>query len=664
MRTFTHILTQDIETRSKADIKKVGALNYALDPSTEVVVITYSLDYGPGIQIDRTEKRAPAAAVMDQRLAEYVKLLHDPNCEKRAYNAPFEFSVLSRFFGPLNFEEWFDDMLPVVYAGYPSSLDAAGKALGLGEDQRKLDTGKELVAFFSTPASYTDSGEAIWHEPDDYIEKWQEYLKYNRQDVVAEMAIADKLSGIQIPDSLLQQWRTDLKINLRGVQLDTEMVEAAARISAEINADYLEKMAELTGLPNPNSIQQLKRWLDERGDAVGSLDKKAVETLLTRSDLPPDVRQVLTFRQAIGRAAVKKYPAMLECVCRDGRARGLLRFYAAQTGRWSSSHIQFQNLARVHLPYEDQKLARKLIRSGNVEMLSVLYGDITDVLAQLVRTALIPSPGNVFIDADFSAIEARVLAWVAGEKWTLEAFARGKDIYCETASMMFGIPVTKHDGTNNRQKGKTAALGLGYGGGVEALKRMGALEAGLQEEELPDIVQKWREANPHIVHFWYDINEAAIAVVQNGGSRVVGKVIIAKEFDMNTGHSAMSILLPSGRKLYYRDPVIELDKWGRDSVNYVDRTGKKTELYGGKIAENVTQAVARDLLAEAIERLEASGYPVVCHVHDEVLIDIRPYADSDVMLSDVVKIMSQNPSWASGLPIAADGWVGDFFTKD
>ena len=374
------------------------------------------------------------------------------------------------------------------------------------------------------------------------------------------------------------------------------MIKAAVQISTEINTDYLDKMAELTGLPNPNSIQQMKHWLDEKGITVGSLDKKTVETLLTRSDLPPDVRQVLTFRRAIGRAAVKKYPAMLECACRDGRARGLLRFYAAQTGRWSSSHIQFQNLARVHLPYEDQKLARKLIRSGNVEMLSVLYGDITDVLAQLVRTALIPSPGNVFIDADFSAVEARVLAWLAGEKWTLEAFARGKDIYCETASMMFGIPVTKHDGTNNRQIGKTASLSLSYNGGAEALNRMGAQEAGLKEEELPDIVQKWREANPHIVRFWYDLNEAAIAVVRNGGSRIVGKVIIAKEFDMNTGHSAMSMLLPSGRKLYYRDPMIEPDKWGRDSVSYLDRTGKKTGLYGGKIAENVTQAVARDLL--------------------------------------------------------------------
>lgn len=660
-------LSIDLETYSSVPIQKAGAQSYIMSPDFEILLFAYSLNGADPVVCDFAQG--------EQLPAWVANALLDPNCLKHAYNAPFEWGCLSKYMGrQLPPEQWRCTMFHGLYAGYTAGLDATGRALGLSEDKRKLNTGKALIRYFCVPCAPSKSnGGRTRNYPRHAPDRWELFKEYNRQDVITEMEIERRLSAIPVPDFVQKEWETDLVINSRGVAVDMGMVEGALELGATVRSTLTTEAVQISGLDNPNSVKQLASWLEsETGEEINGLRKDTVAKMLARDDNSPEVQRMLEIRQELGKTSTKKYDAIDVAVCPDGRVRGLLQFYGAnRTGRWAGRLVQVQNLPRTYT--EPLELARDLVKGRKLDALKLIYGSVPDTLSQLIRTAFIAAPGNVLIDADFSAIEARVISWLAGEEWRLEVFRTHGKIYEASASQMFGVPIELIKKGNPeyalRQKGKVAELALGYQGSTGALINMGALDMGIPEEDLPDIVSRWRDANKRIRDLWYKVDAAAVQVITQGGSVGVSSLILAHEWDANQNTDYMTITLPSGRKLFYNAPQIGVNQWGNPSISYMgmDQTTKKwkrIETYGGKLVENCVQAIARDCLAQAIEHLEAEGLPVIFHIHDEVVIDIKPFASNKEMLAKTVEIMSRPVPWAPGLPLGADGWVGKFFKKD
>lgn len=660
-------LSIDLETYSDVNLKKAGLYRYVQSPAFEILLFAYSFDGAPTQVIDMAQG--------EEIPMEVIHALTDPQCLKHAYNAAFEWYCLSKYMGAqLPPAQWRDTMLHGLYAGYTAGLDATGQALGIPEDKQKLTTGKALIRYFCVPCKATKAnGGRTRNYPHHDPEKWELFKTYNGQDVVAEMEIERRLSVFPVPDFVQKQWETDLLINARGVAVDMDFCEGALELGETIRAQLTDEAVQLSGLQNPNSVKQLARWLSaETGDDITSLRKETIKELLGR-DNADHVQRMLEIRQELGKTSTKKYDAIEAAVCDDGRVRGLLQFYGAnRTGRWAGRLVQVQNLPRTYT--EPLEFARELVKGRKLDALRTVYGSPNDTLSQLIRTAFVAAPGNVLIDADFSAIEARVISWLADEEWRLEVFRTHGKIYEASASQMFGVPLERIKKGNPeyslRQRGKVAELALGYQGGVPAMRQMdtGKLLADLPDEEIKDIVDKWRNTNPKIRNLWYSFNDAAIRVIQNGGSLRVRCCTFARECDCIRGTTCMTVSLPSGRKLYYVEPSVGENRWGGPSITYMGVNDKnkwgRIETYGGKLVENVVQAIARDCLAQAIEHLEAAGLPVVFHIHDEVVIDTAAFDTNDAMLDKVVKIMSTPIPWAEGLPLGADGWVGAFFKKD
>jgi len=659
-------LSIDIETFSSEPIAKTGLYKYVQSPDFEILLLAWSLDGSPVQVIDlaRGEK------IPD----ELKEALFDETVIKHAFNAAFEWYCLSKWLqvdDPVAWlPQWRCTMLHSQYCGYPSSLKAAGAALGLKADKQKDRNGDALIRYFCIPCAPSAKGRVRnmpYHAPD----RWLLFKEYNRQDVVAEMEIERRLSRFPVPKTVQKQWEQNQIINRRGAALDLPLIEGALAMDQQKSALLQREAVELTGLSNPNSRSQLLQWLAGQGVTTADLQSETIADLLKKDDLSPTVRRVLEIRQDTGKTSIKKYAAMKEAVCADGRVRGLLKFYGAnRSGRWAGQLIQPQNLPRTYLDAATVPLARELTKSKNIEALQMIFGSVPDTLSQLIRTAFVPSKGNRFVDADFSAIEARVIAWLSDEQWRLSVFRSHGKIYEASAAAMFGVPIeTIAKGKENyslRAKGKIAELALGYQGGVGALTAMGALKMGLTEEELQGIVQRWRKANPCIVRLWNEVQNAALEAVRTGQPRVVaGKCGFVLTSD-GEDQTFLTVILPSGREMYYAHPFLSQNRFGAESLSFwgLDQQTKKwspQETYGGKLTENIVQAVARDCLAFAIEQLEKAGFPIVFHIHDEVVIDVPPdRADLDT----VVHIMSQPPPWAKDLPLAADGWVGDYFTKD
>lgn len=665
-----HHLSIDLETYSSVDIQKAGLYKYVQSPDFQILLFAYSLDRAPVEVVDLIGGEALPYWMRDALLSAMFT--------KHAYNAAFEWYCLSTFLGLSEeqrrvwLSQWQCTMIQALYCGYPASLDAVGKALGLPEDKQKDKSGKALIRYFCVPCKPTKAnGGRTRNFPAHEPKKWARFKEYCRQDVATEKTVALRFSGHRVPESVWQEWRTSTWMSARGVAVDTGLIEGALACDAAEAGRLTAEAARLTGLANPNSTQQLLPWLRARGVDISDLQKETVAEALDNGGLEPDAERVLSLRQELAKASVKKYIAMTAGLCEDHRIRGLLQYYGAnRTGRWAGRLVQVQNLPRTYLHGAALSQARELARTGVPDALRWRFGTVADILSQLVRTAFVPREGCVFVDADFSAIEARVVAWLAGEEWVLNVFRTHGKIYEATASQMFGVPIDRIAKGNPeydlRQKGKVATLALGYGGGESALVAMGALRMGIAEDELSGIVQRWRTANPAIVRCWRLLGNAALTAVREGKPVSVLRLMFAREADFDNGLDFLTVTLPSGRKLFYAQPHITKDRWGRDSLGYygVNQTTKRwmpMETYGGKLTENIVQAIARDCLAEAVERLEAAGIPVVFHIHDEVVCEIPREQAS---LQKVVDIMSKNPAWAPDLPLSADGWVGDFFTKD
>lgn len=666
---MTHHLSIDLETYSSVNLKKAGAQAYIRSPDFEILLFAYSLDGGPVQVIDMAQGEVIPTDILAALTA--------PEYLKHAYNAAFEWGCLSRYMGQeLPPSQWRDTMLHGLYCGYTAGLEATGRALGIPEDKQKLNTGKALIRYFGVPCKPTKAnGGRTRNYPHHDPDKWRLFKEYNAQDVEAEMEIARFLSTFPVPAEVQKQWETDLIINARGVAVDMDFVHGALEMGDTVRTELTDEAVKISGLYNPNSVRQLSQWLsDETGEDVSNLRKETVAEMLARDDNSAEVNRMLEIRQELGKTSTKKYDAIEEAVCADGRVRGLLQFYGAnRTGRWAGRLVQVQNLPRTYT--EPLELARELVKGRKLDALRVIYGSPNDTLSQLIRTAFVAAPGNVLIDADFSAIEARVISWLAGEEWRLEVFRTHGKIYEASASQMFGVPLERIKKGNPeyalRQRGKVAELALGYQGGVGAMRNMdvGNLLADLSDDEVQEIVNRWRSTNPKIRNMWYDFDSAAAEVIVNGGTVRVRDCVLAREYDCLRGATCMAITLPSGRKLYYIDPAVGENRWGGSSLSYMgmDQTTKKwkrIETYGGKLVENCVQAIARDCLAQAIEYLEAAGLPVVFHVHDEVVIDVAPFGTDAEMLDKVVSIMTRPIPWAQGLPLGADGWVGQFFKKD
>ncbi len=664
-----HNLSVDLETFSSVDIKKAGAQAYIRSPDFEILLFGYSLDGAPSVCIDMAQG--------EEIPPEILSALTDSAYLKHAYNAAFEWGCLSRYMGQkLPPSQWRDTMLHGLYCGYTAGLEATGRVLGIPEDKQKLNTGKALIRYFCVPCKPTKANGGRnrnypHHDPD----KWALFKEYNVQDVEAEMEIERYLSTFPVPDEVQRQWETDLLINDRGVAVDMDFVMGALEVGETVRTELTNEAVQISGLYNPNSVKQLAGWLaDETGSDVSNLRKETVNEMLSREDNSDAVQRMLEIRQELGKTSTKKYDAIEEAVCEDGRVRGLLQFYGAnRTGRWAGRLVQVQNLPRTYT--EPLELARELVKGRKLDALKVIYGSPNDTLSQLIRTAFIAAPGNVLIDADFSAIETRVISCLADQEWRLEVFRTHGKIFEASASQMFGVPLERIKKGNPeyelRQRGKVAELALGYQGGVGAMRTMdvGGLLADLPDEEVQEIVNRWRDTNPKIRELWYAFDGAAAQVITNGGAVRVRNCVFARECDCIRGTTCLTITLPSGRKLYYIDPATGENRWGGTSLSYMgmDQTTKKwqrVETYGGKLVENCVQAIARDCLAYAIENLEAAGLPVVFHVHDEVVIDVAPFGTADEMLNKVVSLMTIPIPWASGLPLDADGWVGQYFKKD
>ena len=564
-------------------------------------------------------------------------------------------------------------MLHGLYCGFTAGLDATGKALGLPSDKQKLSVGKALIRYFCIPCNPTKSnGGRTRNRPKHDPDKWSLFKTYCQQDVYAEMEIERRLSAFPVPDDVEKQWQTDIKINARGVAVDMELVQGALEIDGRSRDELTAEAVAITGLDNPNSIAQLAKWVeDTTGETLPDLRKDTVEQLLKTKAVTGSAERMLEIRQELGKTSTKKYNAIEAAVCADGRVRGLLQFYGAnRTGRWAGRLVQVQNLPRTYIDIKLLPMTRDAVKKRDGDKLKVLYGSIPDTLSQLIRTSFVAGENRILVDADFSSIEARVIAWLAQEEWVLDVFKTHGKIYEATASQMFGVPIEKIKKGNPeyalRQRGKVATLALGYQGGVGALIAMGALTMGIPEEDLQDIVYRWREANKRIVDLWYKLQKAVITTIQTGRQSGVNGLLISREFDLNSGLDFLTITLPSNRKLYYASPSLGQNQWGEPSISYkgMNQTTKRweqLETYGGKLVENCVQAIARDCLALTIEKLEANGFPIVFHIHDEVVIDCPINKAS---LDDVVKLMTEPIPWAQGLPLNADGWTGEFFRKD
>lgn len=657
-------LNIDIETYSSVDLSKSGLYRYVQSDDFTILLFAYSVDGGEVDVIDLAQGgRIPS----DVRA-----LLTNPEVLKYAYNAAFEWYSLSRYLGipPLLWlSQWRCTMLHGLYCGYTAGLDATGNALGLPQEKQKLQTGKALIRLFCTPHTPTARNPKGRTFPTDEPEKWALFLAYNRQDVVTEMEIGRRLAPFPVPDFVQKEWELDQRINAAGIALDRELIAGALAIAAQETDALTREAQKLTNLENPNSVGQLKEWLITQTDTdIESLDKETVKEFLQR-DLPQKVRRVLEIRQELGKSSVKKYNAMEHAVCPDGRVRGLLQFYGAnRTGRWAGRLVQVQNLPRNYI--EELDYARSLVKQRDAAGLTLAFGSVQDTLSQLIRTAFIPAQGHRFVVADFSAIEARVIAWLAGETWRQEVFRTHGKIYEASASAMFSVPIERIKKGNPeyalRQKGKIAELALGYGGGKTALISMGALKMGLSEEELPDIVQRWRKSNPHIVRLWYALEAAALETVRTGSQSGANGILFRMESDIPTGQLFLTVTLPSNRKLFYTKPYIGGNRFGGESLHYlgVNQTNKKwcdLETYGGKLTENIVQAIARDCLAVTLQRLEDAGYQTVMHIHDEAVMDV-PEQRAD--LNAACDIMRQPILWAPGLILNAAGFVGSYYKKD
>lgn len=652
-------LSIDIETYSPVNLAKSGVYPYADHPGFDLLLFGYSIDGGSVDVVDLAQGNTLPRSVLDA--------LVDPGVVKWAFNAAFERVCLSAWLrrhhpellsgGFLDPAQWRCAMVWSAYLGLPMSLEAVATVLGL--DVQKDQEGKRLIKQFCTPAtpSVLNAGKTR-NLPASDPSSWARFIEYNRRDVAVELAIHDRLATIPMPNTEWDTYALDQRINDAGILLDHTLVDAAVALDEQHRGATLVRARELTGLANPNSPIQLKNWLNEHGCPIGSLTKTDVATAL--GSATGEVKEVLELRGDLAKSSVKKYQAMHNVTGSDGRACGLLQFYGAgRTGRFAGRLVQVQNLPRNYLPDLDQ--ARALTRQGNLDALELLYDSVPDTLSQLIRTAFIPSPGNRFIVADFSAIEARVIAWLAAEAETLQAFRDGKDLYCETASRMFGVPVEKH-GINSelRQKGKIAVLACGYGGSVGALKAMGALGMGLAEHELKPIVDAWRAANPHIVQLWADVEEAAITTITSR------QPIHLRNLRFTVESGIMFIKLPSGRRLSYVQPKLGENRWGNPSITYMGTTtGRhwgRLETYGGKLVENIVQAIARDLLVTGMHTVAKAGHQIVMHVHDEIIID-EP-KDSGFTVADACALMSTLPTWADGLPLEADGYECSYYRKD
>ena len=659
-----HHLSVDLETRSGADITKTGSYRYIQDPDFRILLFGYRVDDGPVQVID--------LEAGEEIPSKIVTALHNPQYVKHAYNAAFEWYALNRAGYTTPIEQWQCTMIWSLYCGYAGSLANTGEAMCLGEDKKKLMTGKALIRYFCTPQRPTKTFKKKYHDPADDPDKWELFKEYNAQDVVAESEILARLSRFPVPEDEWELWRDDIRMNAFGVRVDTQLIGGALNINDQSQRELTDEAARITGLANPNSTAQLLPWLADHGCPLDNLQKLTVEETLQRDDLDPDVRRVLQLRQLLGKTSIKKYVAMETAMGEGERIRGISQFYGAnRTGRYAGRLVQMQNLPRNYLSTLDS--ARKMARASNYEGLKMIYGNVPDTLSQLIRTAFIPSEGRHFVVADFSAIEARMIAWLAGEQWVMDVFANDQDIYCETASAMFGVPVEKH-GVNSdlRQKGKIATLALGYQGSINAMIAMGALRMGIPEDDLPDIVEKWRTSHPKTVGMWYRIEEAAVSCVSSGeparpncGAAPISGIEFRMENDLLYGQMFMTIQLPTGRKLYYPKPFLKENKFGKMAIHYygVDQTSGKwgeQSTYGGKLTENIVQAIARDCLCEVIRRIYAKGWDLVFHVHDEVIVD----APLDVHTEDLCALMDAPIDWAPGLLLKGAGFEADYYMKD
>ena len=636
----------DIESYSDVDLSKCGVYKYSSSPNFEILLFGYSVDGGDVKVVDLCQG--------EEIPADILAALSDESVTKWSYNNNFERVCLSNYFGTwFEPENWRCTMVWAAYLGLPRSLEDVGAVLGL--EKQKLSEGKELIRYFCVPCKQTKAnGGRTRNLPGHDREKWERFKAYNLRDVEAEMQIQQRLSRYPVPDFVWEEYRQDQEINDRGIGVDMEMVRNAIAIDGRSKAELSAAMKELTGLENPNSVQQMKQWLSENGVETDSLDKKAVAELMKDAEEP--LRKVLALRQQLAKSSVKKYQAMENAVCADSRAHGMFAFYGAnRTGRYSGRIIQLQNLPQNHIP--DLAQARGIVKCGDYDSLSMLYEDIPDTLSQLIRTAFVPQDGRKFIVADFSAIEARVIAWMAGEHWRLRVFEDGGDIYCASASQMFHVPVEKH-GVNGhlRQKGKIAELALGYGGSVGALKSMGALDMGLAEEELQPLVNAWKDSNPNITEFWWDVDHAVKECIKK---RMLTETHGIR-FDYQSG--MLFITLFSGRRLAYVKPRIGENRFGGESVTYMGvgstKKWERLESYGPKFVENIVQAVSRDILCYAMQTLRNCA--IVAHVHDEVIIE----ADKRMSVEAVCEQMGRTPPWAKGLLLRADGYSCSFYQKD
>ena len=656
----------DIETYSDVNLAKCGVYKYAESPDFEILLFGYA--------VDGREVKVVDLAQEETIPEEILEALTDDSITKWAFNANFERVCLSRYLTDLGRSQdpfhdrhplsqecarflnpagWKCSMVWSAYMGLPLSLEGVGAVLNL--DNQKMKEGRDLIRYFCVPCKETKTnGGRTRNLPQHAPDKWNLFKSYNKRDVEVEMAIQERLQKYPVPDTVWEEYHQDQEINDRGIAIDLELARQAVAMDAKSRESLMAALKEKTGLENPNSVLQMLRWLEARGLKSDSLGKKQVKELLKTAQEP--LRSVLQLRQKLAKSSVKKYQAMEITACQDGRARGMFQFYGAnRTGRYAGRHIQIQNLPQNHLP--DLSEARELVRQGNYEALELLYDSVPDVLSQLIRTAFVPREGMKFVVSDFSAIEARVISWMAGEKWKSAAFAAGKDIYCSTASQMFGVPVVKH-GVNGglRQKGKIAELACGYGGSVGALKAMGAIEMGIPEEELGPLVQSWRSANPHIVDFWWQVDGAVKTAIKQRIPVWVNNIRFLCQSGM------LFIELPSGRRLSYVKPRIGENQFGGESVTYegigATKKWERLESYGPKFVENIVQGTARDILCYAMQTLRCCA--IVGHVHDELIIE----CSKDVSVDAICQQMGRTPPWAEGLILRADGYECEFYQKD
>lgn len=655
-----HHLSIDIETRSSVDLGKAGAYKYAQSPDFEILLFAYQWNNDPVKIIDLKNGEQLSCWLM--------QALTDPDVIKHAYNAAFEWYCLNRAGYETPIDQWRCTMAHGLYCGYTAGLDATGKAIGLPQDKQKLTTGRALIRYFCVPCKPTKTnGGRTWNQPWHDTDKWNLFKEYCKQDVVTEREILKRLDLFPMPEEEEHLWQMDVLMNAYGVRVDTELIEGALYIDQIITQRLTDEAVRLTGLDNPNSTAQLLKWLKDNGTETDNLRKETVSELLDSIN-PENVQRVLEIRQQLGKTSIKKYVAMDTAQGEGDRVRGLTQYYGAnRTGRWAGRLVQMQNLPRNYLKTLDY--ARNLVKAKNYDGVKILYGNVPDTLSQLIRTAFIPSSGHKFVVADFSAIEARVIAWLAGEQWVNEVFATHGKIYEATASQMFGVPVERIAKGNPeyslRQKGKVATLALGYQGGTSALIAMGALQMGLTEEELPDIVQRWRQANPRIKGLWYAIENAALAVMETAQPQGINGLIFALEGDLIYGQSFLTVRLPSGRKLFYPKPFLKENRFEKMAVHYYTvgqqtRKWEVTSTYGGKMVENIVQAIARDCLAVTLERIAAKGLQVVFHVHDEVIID----APMETTVEEICGLMAEPISWAPGLVLKGAGFENGYYMKD